>query len=73
MKNQYIGSDFDDFLADQVKKAFGRDDLLVMNASADVRNFLEQQDFKKDVLLLMSSGNFDGIDLNAFGKELAGR
>jgi UDP-N-acetylmuramate: L-alanyl-gamma-D-glutamyl-meso-diaminopimelate ligase len=56
---------------DQVKKAFGRDDLIVMNASADVQSFLENQDYKKDVLLLMSSGNFDGIDLNAFGKMLA--
>lgn len=55
----------------QVKKAFGRDDLIVMNASAEVRTFLEKQDYKKDVLLLMSSGNFDGIDLNAFGKMLA--
>lgn len=57
--------------AEQVKKAFGRDDLMVMNASADVRSFLEDQNYKKDVLLLMSSGNFDGIDLNAFGKMLA--
>jgi len=56
---------------DQVKKAFGRDDLIVMNASADVRSFLENQEYQKDVLLLMSSGNFDGIDLNAFGKMLA--
>lgn len=56
---------------EQVKKAFGRDDLIVMNASADVRAFLENQHYKKDVLLLMSSGNFDGIDLNAFGKMLA--
>lgn len=56
--------------ADQVRKAFGRDDLLVMNASADVRTFLGQQDYKNDVLLLMSSGNFDGIDLNEFGKML---
>lgn len=56
---------------EQVKKAFGRDDLLVMNASAEVRSFLENQDYNKDVLLLMSSGNFDGIDLNAFGKMLA--
>jgi UDP-N-acetylmuramate: L-alanyl-gamma-D-glutamyl-meso-diaminopimelate ligase len=56
---------------EQVKKAFGRDDLIVMNASLDVRSFLENQEYKKDVLLLMSSGNFDGIDLNAFGKMLA--
>ena len=56
---------------EQVKKAFGRDDLIVMNASAEVRSFLENQEYKKDVLLLMSSGNFDGIDLNAFGKMLA--
>lgn len=56
---------------EQVKKAFGREDLIVMNASAEVRSFLENQVYKRDVLLLMSSGNFDGIDLNTFGKALA--
>ncbi len=56
---------------DQVKEAFGRKDLIVMNESSDVVNYLRNQAYDKDVLLLMSSGNFDGIDLNSFAKELA--
>lgn len=61
----------DTITTEQVKEAFGREDLVVVNASSDVRSFLESQDFRHDVLLLMSSGNFDGIDLNAFGRMLA--
>lgn len=56
---------------DQVKEAFGRKDLIVMNESYDVVNYLRDQVYDKAVLLLMSSGNFDGIDLNSFAKELA--
>lgn len=56
---------------DQVKEAFGRKDLIVMNESSDVVNYLRDQVYDKAVLLLMSSGNFDGIDLNSFAKELA--
>lgn len=56
---------------DQVKEAFGRKDLIVMNESSDVVNYLRNQVYDKAVLLLMSSGNFDGIDLNSFAKELA--
>jgi UDP-N-acetylmuramate: L-alanyl-gamma-D-glutamyl-meso-diaminopimelate ligase len=55
----------------QVKDAFARQDLLIFNDSALLKKHLEQYPFNGDVLLMMSSGNFDGIDLNAFAKELA--
>ena len=47
---------------DQVKKAFAREDLLVMSDSAELKNYLKNFPFQNDVLLLMSSGTFDGLD-----------
>ncbi len=55
----------------QVKDAFARQDLLIFNDSSLLKKHLEQYPFNGDVLLMMSSGNFDGIDLNAFAKQLA--
>ena len=55
---------------DQVKEAFDREDLMVRTESESLQNYLKGIDWKGKNLLLMSSGNFDGIDLNQFGKEL---
>lgn len=55
---------------EQVKNAFGRDDILVRTQSEDVKNYLLGLDLKNTNLLIMTSGNFDGIDLEAlFGSE----
>lgn len=54
----------------QVKESFGREDLLVFNNSKDLQKFLKEQKWKNHVLLLMSSGNFDGIVLKDFAKEI---
>lgn len=48
---------------DEVKKLFGHDDLVVMNKKEEIENFLHQQTFVNSVLLLMSSGNFNGMNL----------
>jgi UDP-N-acetylmuramate: L-alanyl-gamma-D-glutamyl-meso-diaminopimelate ligase len=50
---------------DQVKKAFAREDLIVMSDSAELKNYLKKFPFQNDVLLLMSSGTFDGLDLES--------
>ena len=50
---------------DLVKKAFAREDLLVMSDSAELKNYLKNFPFQNDVLLLMSSGTFDGLDLES--------
>lgn len=55
---------------EQVKESFGRDDLLVFNDSQALQDYLRQLTWKKSVLLLMSSGNFDGIVLKEFAKEI---
>lgn len=55
---------------DEVKAAFGRADLLIFNESEALRSYLENQNWEDSNLLLMSSGNYDGIDVDAFAKEL---
>ena len=35
-----------------------------------MKNALLAMDWRKSVLLLMSSGNFDGINLNQFGEKI---
>jgi len=47
---------------EQVKEAFGRDDLMVFNDSSQMLDTLLQEDWNNSVLLLMSSGNFDGLE-----------
>jgi UDP-N-acetylmuramate: L-alanyl-gamma-D-glutamyl-meso-diaminopimelate ligase len=55
---------------EQVLKAFGRSDLKVFTRSEDVTSYLRSKRWKNSVLLMMSSGNFDGVDFNALAKEL---
>lgn len=53
----------------QVHKAFFRKDLKVFTRSEEVTEYLKTQTWNNKVLLMMSSGNFDGVDF----KELAGQ
>jgi len=45
-----------------VREAFGRSGLEVFTASSDILDLLKSLSRKNQVLLVMSSGNFDGID-----------
>ncbi|MCG3166785.1 MAG: UDP-N-acetylmuramate--L-alanyl-gamma-D-glutamyl-meso-2,6-diaminoheptandioate ligase [Bacteroidia bacterium] len=47
----------------QVKDAFARNDLQVFTNSQELMNTLKNQDFHNTNLLLMSSGNYDGVDV----------
>jgi len=55
---------------DEVKEAFNAQELIILNQSDEVMWFLRNQDLKESVLLLMTSGNFDGINLNDFANKL---
>jgi UDP-N-acetylmuramate: L-alanyl-gamma-D-glutamyl-meso-diaminopimelate ligase len=54
--------------ADQVKQAFKRNDLIVFDDSKTLENYLKNLKFNNDVLLMMSSGTFDGMDLKALAE-----
>jgi UDP-N-acetylmuramate: L-alanyl-gamma-D-glutamyl-meso-diaminopimelate ligase len=47
---------------EQIANAFQRDDLIIFTDPLAFKEFLFQQDFKNSTLLLMSSGNYGGLD-----------
>ena len=47
---------------EQIANAFERDDLIIYTNPDDFKNFLFSQDFTNKALLLMSSGNYGGLD-----------
>ncbi len=54
---------------EQIATAFERDDLIIYTNPDDFKEFLFSQNFKDKTLLLMSSGNYGGLDFDAI-KEL---
>ena len=55
---------------DDITKAFGRDDLHVFTVRNDLEEFIRKQQKQNSVVLLMSSGNFSGIDFKTFTEEI---
>lgn len=49
---------------EQIEEAFQRDDLVVFTNPADFKTYLYSQDYENSCLLLMSSGNYGGLDLD---------
>tara|TARA_B100000809_G_scaffold266090_2_gene327293 strand:+ start:2810 stop:4171 length:1362 start_codon:yes stop_codon:yes gene_type:complete len=55
---------------EEVKAAFGSENVTIYNDSDALFKMLQAKEWSNKVLLLMSSGNFDGKDLNKFGERL---
>ncbi len=55
---------------EQVYAAFARGDIKVFTESDKVKSYLLQQHWQHKNLLMMSSGNFDGLDFNRLNEEL---
>ncbi|MCL2413610.1 MAG: peptidoglycan synthetase, partial [Bacteroidales bacterium] len=55
---------------ENVKKAFAREDILVFNDSQKLQQHLLEKSWKNANLLLMTSGNFDGLNEVEFAKKL---
>ncbi len=55
----------------EVREAFGLPELHVFTQRADFQAFLSQQNLENTNLLLMSSGNFGGMDIPTFVKGLS--
>lgn len=49
---------------EQIESAFNRNDLIVYTNPDDFKSFLLVQEFNEAVLLLMSSGNYGGLDFD---------
>jgi len=61
-----------DLPKEKVSAGFGKEGLQVFNDKNDLWNFLQQQDMHNANLLLMSSGNYDGLDMNGFAASITG-
>jgi UDP-N-acetylmuramate: L-alanyl-gamma-D-glutamyl-meso-diaminopimelate ligase len=57
---------------EQVSAGFGGG-VHVMNETNEVLDFIKGHNWNNAVLLMMSSGNFDGIDYDQLGEELSSR
>ena len=55
----------------QIKEAFNREDLIIFTNPEAFRTYLFNQNFYNAALLLMSSGNYGGLDFEKF-KEIVG-
>lgn len=56
--------------AEKVYEGFAKEGLLVMNDRETLENWLRQQSFTDSNLVLMSSGNYDGIDMLTFAQQI---
>ncbi|HEX4849835.1 MAG TPA: cyanophycin synthetase, partial [Puia sp.] len=52
-----------------VYEGFQKDGLMVINEKSILADWLAQQSYKNTNLLLMSSGNYDGLDIVGFAKK----
>ena len=60
----------DDLSADDVKKAFAGENVTVLNSSKEMVNCLLKMKWEQQNLLLMSSGNFDGIHFTELAEKI---
>ena len=54
----------------QVKEAFGSSNVTVFTESKAIIEYLKSVEHKKQAFLMMTSGNFDGIDFNDLATDL---
>lgn len=55
---------------DEVKSSFLPGNVMVYDNSKTLIKLLQEKNYDDHVLLLMTSGNFDGLNINEFAKEL---
>ena len=60
----------DDLSENEVKEAFGTDNIKVYTSSEKLIVDLKSKNWVNANLLMMSSGNFDGIDFKEFAKNI---
>lgn len=56
----------------QVQEAFGSDGLEAFDNRNNLEQWLKQRDLENAVVLFMSSGNYDGMDVQAWASDMAG-
>mgnify|MGYP006267027923 CR=1 FL=1 len=59
-----------DLPKEKVKAGFGKDNLVVITDKDELWQWLHQQQYQNANLLLMSSGNYDGLDITSFAQSI---
>jgi UDP-N-acetylmuramate: L-alanyl-gamma-D-glutamyl-meso-diaminopimelate ligase len=59
-----------DLPAEKVIDGFDKKGLIVINDAKKLAEWLSEQDFSNSNILLMSSGNYDGLDIFSFAKAI---
>jgi UDP-N-acetylmuramate: L-alanyl-gamma-D-glutamyl-meso-diaminopimelate ligase len=59
-----------ELLPEQIAVGFGRKDLHVFNQRAQLEAFLDAQQYKDTNLLLMSSGDYEGMDVRSLWEKI---
>lgn len=59
-----------DLPADKVKEGFGNDALIVLNDKSELLNWLRKINRVNANILFMSSGNYDGLNINSLAEEI---
>jgi UDP-N-acetylmuramate: L-alanyl-gamma-D-glutamyl-meso-diaminopimelate ligase len=59
-----------DLSPEEVKNAFNSNNITVFTDSNDLVKALKTNNWQNKNLLMMSSGNFDGVDFDKLGEEL---
>jgi len=55
---------------EKIMNGFAKKELLVMNDKDELWNWMQQQSYSNSNLVLMSSGNYDGLDMLTFAKQI---
>ena len=53
-----------------VAKGFAKDNLAVLNQKQELQDWLYSNDYKNAVVVFMSSGNYDGLDIEDFARRI---
>jgi UDP-N-acetylmuramate: L-alanyl-gamma-D-glutamyl-meso-diaminopimelate ligase len=55
---------------DQISSGFHKENIHVFNNRLDLEKWMNKNDYRNSVVLLMSSGNYEGTDVGAFAKRI---
>ncbi len=55
---------------EKILKGFAKKDLMVINEKEELWDWLQHQSYSNSNLVLMSSGNYDGLDMLTFAKQI---
>jgi UDP-N-acetylmuramate: L-alanyl-gamma-D-glutamyl-meso-diaminopimelate ligase len=59
-----------DLSPETVQQGFGKNDLKVFNEKEALQEWLQSRQYEQSNLLLMSSGNYDGLDVTTFANQI---